>query len=735
MPATLLPKWLALPIFSSDPLSSVAYATEAALVVLVGASLTSLHLVFPISIGIAAFMAVVVTSYTQVVKVYESSGGAYVVAKDKLGRMPSLLAGAALLTDYVLTVAVSIAAGILALTSAVPSLESHKLALSLGCLTVITMVNLRGVREAGIAFAFPTYGFLASMFALIGVGLVKCATSGCAQATVSDPVAAGTGAIGVFVILRAFASGSVALTGVEAIANGVTAFRPPQSRNAARTQMIMGALAISMFLGVSYLSVQAHARPSNSVSVVSELARGVFPSGSTTSALYYIVQVFTLVILIFAANTSYQGFPRLAAIMARDGFFPRQFTNLGDRLVFSNGIIVLATVSAVLLVAFKADVISLIHLYVIGVFTAFTLSQAGLVRHWFQTRTRGWRRSAAINAAGAVATGVVAIVVVSTKFTEGAWMVVVAIPLQIALFLAISRHYRGVAARLRAGASAVLARPAPSNSVVLYVEQLDTATEEALWFARTISTGSYRTIHTPSNGAPPDIDERMLEWAEGGTGLEVLPVNGGTPAEAVLEYVWGLPHGEGDFVTVVVPELFRKRSLLGAVLHRTTFALKFRLLSEPGVVVADVPRLVERGPEEAFVLPKRVECFVPISGVHAASSRAVAYAGSLGLAETRALFFAFDDDDGHKVEQEWAGHSISVQLEIVSSPYRDLGGPLLARLREVTADPDAVAVVVMPEIVVRGWRRLLHNQRALYLKRLLLFEPRVILVSVPYQLR
>ena len=444
MEETLLPKWLALPIFASDPLSSVAYATEAALVVLVAASATSLHLAFPISLAIAALLAIVVLSYRQTVLVYQSSGGAYVVAKENLGGCRASSPRRRLLTDYVLTVAVSVAAGMLALTSAVPSLSSHVLALSLACVVLISLANLRGVKEAGLLFALPTYAFVTSIFALIGVGLTKCATTGCPQATVSHPLTAGLGTVTTFVVLRAFASGSTALTGVEAIANGVNAFRRPHGKNAATTLAVLGAIAITMFVGVSWLAVQMHARPSagGTPSVLSEIARGVFPAGAWSGFMYWVVQVLTLAVLVLAANTSYQGFPRLAALLARDRFFPRQFTNLGDRLVFSNGIVVLAGIASALLWAYNASVDSLIHLYVIGVFTAFTLSQAGMVRYWWRTREPGWRHRIVINAVGASTTGLVAIVVIWTKFAEGAWLVIVAIPLLVLSFLGINRHYR-----------------------------------------------------------------------------------------------------------------------------------------------------------------------------------------------------------------------------------------------------------------------------------------------------
>jgi amino acid transporter len=730
---TLLPKVLALPIFSSDPISSVAYATEAALAVLVAASLSSRHLVLPISFAIAALLAIVVVSYRQGIKAYASSGGSYVFAKENLGTLPALVAGAALLTDYVLTVAVSVAAGIFAITSAAPSLASHRVILSLACIAILTLGNLRGVREAGLLFAFPTYGFVISLYAALAVGIGRCATGSCPQASVPHPLAAGAGTLGVFVLLKAFASGSAALTGVESISNGVTAFRHPQSKNAARTLAIMAAIAITLFIGVSYLAVKMDARPSGTVSVLSQIARASFGTGSGGSTGYYLVQAFTFAILILAANTSYQGFPRLAALLAHDSFFPRQFLNLGDRLVYSNGIIVLSALAAGLIVAFQANVNSLIHLYVIGVFTAFTLAQAGMVRHWQRVRDPGWRGRAALNAVGAATTAVVTAVVIATKFADGAWMVIIAIPVLVASFYAVHKHYRSVGRRLTAKARAVLARPEPTNEVVVYVERLDAPTREALWYARTIARGRpFRAIHVPFPGSDSGIRPRFFAWAQGEPHLEVLSSQD-DPVDAVLEYIWAFPHGEGEFVTVVIPELFRRPSLLAACMHRSTFSLKLGLLREPGVVVAGVPQ-VSGSVNGDWVEPKRAVCVVPISGVQAVSLRALVYAKTLGLDDTKALFLSFEEGDAERIERDWRRFALDLPLEIIDAPYRDLGVPLLEYLRGITADPDAVAVVVMPELVVRGTDRLLHNQRALYLKRLLLFEPRVILASVPYQL-
>src|SRR5215471_18060889 len=618
---TLLPKWLALPIFASDPLSSVAYATESALVVLVGAAgLAAAHLVFPISIGIACLLAIVVVSYRQTVRVYEQSGGAYIVARENLGTTPSLVAAAALLTDYVLTVAVSISAGIYAITSFVPSLTSHKVGLSLACLAVIVLANLRGVRESGMLFALPTYAFVTSILVLVAVGLYQDFTGHLQEAVVPNPLPTGTGVITVFVLLRAFSSGSTALTGVEAIANGVNAFRHPQGKNAATTLAVLGTIAITMFLGVSYLAVHVHAMPSSTDSVVSQIARTVFPSGSFGGFMYYAVQGTTLLILVLAANTSFQGFPRLSALLARDRFAPRQFSNLGDRLVFSNGMLVLAAAAAALLVIYKANTNSLIHLYVIGVFTAFTLSQLGMVRYWFRDGSPGWRVKALVNGVGATATGLVAVIVIWTKFTEGAWLVTIAIPVIVLAMLGVRRHYSRVGRRLSAGAAAVAAAPGARNRTLLVVEDLDPAAERALAFARAISPDGFRAIHVPRRGSDPGIGPRWFHLAEGTPKLETLDSHGGT-VDAVLDQVWRLPRGESDFVTVVVPEQFRRRALTEEARHRFEFALKLRLLTEPGVVVADVPT-VDESPNGGRQIAVRIF----VSGANAASMRALNWA-------------------------------------------------------------------------------------------------------------
>jgi amino acid transporter len=728
MDETLLPKWLALPIFASDPLSSNAYATEEALVVLIGVSAAAAHLVFPIAIAISVLLAIVILSYRQTVRVYETAGGAYVVARENLGTAPSLVAAAALLTDYVLTVAVSISAGIFAITSFAPSLSSHRVALSLACLLFIVLANLRGVRESGLLFALPTYAFIAAILALVAAGMLELATGHLHRAVVPNALPAGTGVVTTFVLLRAFSSGSTALTGVEAIANGVNAFRHPQGKNAATTLGVLGGITIVMFLGISYVAVRVHAAPSATASVVSQIARAVFQPSSTLGFMFYVVQATTLLILILAANTSFQGFPRLSALLARDGFAPRQFTNLGDRLVLSNGMLVLAALAAALLWIYKANTNSLIHLYVVGVFTAFTLSQAGMVRYWLRRRETGWRYKLAINAVGATATGLVTVIVVYTKFAEGAWLVTIAIPFIVLVMVGIRRHYARFARRLQAGTAAVAAASQPHNTTILVVESLDDATIEAAWFARTISTNGFRAVHVPTRATDPGIRPRWFRLGDDLPKLEMLDADAGA-ADAVLEQVWRLPRGEAEFVTVVIPELFHTRSLFDQARRPLELTLKLRLLAEPGVVVADVPVLQGEHPR-----PRRLLARVIVSDVNAASMRAINYVRALGVDDAKAVHFAFGADDAADIRRAWSLHGPVLPLEVTEAPYRDIGLPLLGYLRELTADERTAVLLVMPELVTRGWRRLLHNQRALYIKRLLLLEPGVILASVPYQL-
>jgi amino acid transporter len=728
----LLPKTLALPVFSSDPLSSVAYASEEILLVLAPVSLAlAFDFILPISLAIATVLTIVVVSYRQTVRAYPNGGGAYIVSKENLGTLPGLVAAAALLTDYVLTVSVSVAAGVFAITSAAPQLSDMRVELSLGFVLFVTLANLRGVRESGTLFAVPTYSFVAAIFLMLGTGLVRCLDA-CPQAVRPEHVVplGAAGSVGLFVILRAFSSGSTALTGVEAISNGVPAFRRPQARNAAATLGIMGVISVSMFLGISFMAMQSGAVPSEEQSVVSQIARAVFGGGFG----FYAVQVTTAGILILAANTAYQDFPRLSSILARDGFVPRQFQNRGDRLVFSNGVVVLAALASLLLWAFDANVSELIQLYVVGVFTSFTLSQTGMVRHWLKVRLGKWRRSIVINAVGATATGLVLVIVAYTKFVGGAWIVITAMPFIVTFFYLVHRHYEHVRRELDRGT--VRFGDAGVNQVVFVLTDVDPASAEALGYIRSFRPEALDPVYVGS-GPRAEIEARWKEMAPEAPPL-VFP-DRGDPVDAVIRHVRRVPRRPDDFVTVVIPEMFNRRSLASALFKPITFRLKVRLLGEPGVVITDVPVLSEKGKlmgvDGRPLNPERVVALVFVAAPHDASMRAVNYARTLDAEETRAVFLATEPEEAPEILERWAEHGIGIQLDVVEAPFRDLGPPLLEEVRRVTGEQGTVAAVILPEFTVsRWWHRLLHNNRALFIKRALLFEPRVVLSSVPYQI-
>jgi amino acid transporter len=490
---TRLSKKIALPVFCSDPISSVAYATEQIVLVLGAAGAASfLGLAAPIAGAVALLLAIVVASYRQTCFAYPSGGGAYVVSKENLGETASLTAAAALLVDYVMTVAVSVVSRVVAITSAVPSLASHAVLLSVGFIALLAVVNLRGVRESGAAFALPTYAFVALTFLLLASGAYRALTGGVPSVESAHLELVHTAHVGgiftVLLCLRAFASGCTALTGVEAISNGVPAFKKPKSKNAATTLTIMGALAISMFSGITALAIATHARayPDGNPSVISQIAEGVW--GRTV--LYYAFQIATAAILILAANTAFNGFPTLASILAQDRFLPRQLHTRGDRLVYSNGLILLAVVSASLVIGFNANIDKLIQLYIVGVFTSFTLSQFGMVRHWNSALTTitdsgqrsRIRRSQTINATGAAVTGIVLIIVVYYKFMHGAYLAIAAMIVLFFLMRGIRRHYSHVAVELLPKPNGMVL-PSRNHAIVL-VSEVHQPTLRALAYAK-----------------------------------------------------------------------------------------------------------------------------------------------------------------------------------------------------------------------------------------------------------
>lgn len=739
---TLLPKTLALPVFASDALSSVAYATGEIFIQLTIVSLAFKQLVMPISIAIAALMAIVVISYRQTVRAYPSGGGAYIVSKDNLGAPYGLVAAAALLVDYMMTVIVSIVAGVFAIGSAIPAANDHRVVLSIAFVWLVTLANLRGTRESGTLFAVPTYGFVVSILIMIVLGFVQC-LGGCPTTEAVEPIhnaATTASAIGLFAILRAFSSGATALTGVEAISNGVPAFRRPQARNAAETLAIMGVIAITMFVGISWLSVHVHGTVASDVrSIPGQIAWAVFHGGFG----FYVVQFFTAAILILAANTAYQDFPRLSSILARDRYMPSQFMNRGDRLVFSNGIVVLAIGSSILIYAFNADLTRLIQLYVIGVFTSFTLSQSGMIRHWLRERhkgasaARGWRRSIVINGVGAVATAVVLIVVTVTKFTAGGWLSMLFMAILIVMFVSIHRHYESVGRQLRRGA--VRPGEAGVNHIVLVIRELDAAAAEALGAVRSIRPTELHIVYPTTDGIPPDLEQRWPQFSMGAAGLEPLPLGKDSPLDALRRYVRGIERAPADFVNVVIPETVPGSLLLYLLRRAAVVRLKAGLLRERNIVVTDVPVVVRDGEPVGVdalpLIPQRTVALVFVSAVHDATVRAVNYAQTLEASETRAIYFDLDPEASHRMQEEWGESGMQIPLHIVEAPFRDLTRPMLDEVRRFTSRPGTIVLVVVPELIVSKWRHLLlHNQNALFVKRLFLFEPNVVLSDVPYVL-
>ncbi|HEX5050396.1 MAG TPA: APC family permease [Planctomycetota bacterium] len=570
-----------LAVFSSDALSSVAYATEEILRTLVLAGAPATRMVLPIAIVIGALLLIVVFSYRQTIQAYPAGGGAYVVAKENLGVRYGLVAAGALLTDYVLTVAVSVSAGVLALTSAVPALHGWRVELALACLAVLTIGNLRGVRESGRWFAVPTFFFIVSMLVLIAVGLFGAATAP-AAGTPSLP-ATGSG-VALFLVLRAFANGCTAMTGVEAVANGVPEFRAPAARNANSTLVALAALAVTMFLGVSLLAAYHRVLPDTDETVVSQVARAVFGGRSVP---YYCLQAATMAILVLAANTAFAGFPRLASILAHDRYVPRQFSNQGDRLAFSNGILALSLLAGSLIVAFDGDPHALIPLYMVGVFVAFTLSQFGMVRQRLRVRTGAWRATVLVSGTGGALTATVLVVVGVTKFAEGAWISLALIPVLVFAFLAVRRHYDSAIAELALEGTAT--PPSRRNTVIIPVNGVHRAVVEAMHYARSLSP-DVRAVFVDVDEEATAVTRRA--WAQWGEGvpLVVLPSPYRSVLQPLLAYIERVDNERPeDYVTVVVPEVVPRRWWHFALHNQRSLLLKGALLFRPTVIVTSVP--------------------------------------------------------------------------------------------------------------------------------------------------
>jgi amino acid transporter len=578
-----------LAVLSSDALSSVAYATDFILATLVVAGVGAFTHAIPISLVIAALLAIVAFSYRQTIHAYPTGGGAYIVAKENISDTAGLIAAASLLVDYTLTVSVSISAGILAVTSAFPRLDVFRVEMCLFCLAVLMLGNLRGIRESGRIFAVPTYFFVVSIAVLLLLGLYKYATGGIVPVQATLPPDAGHAKLTIFLLLTAFANGCTAMTGVEAVSNGVPAFRAPEAKNASATLVLMAVLAIGMFVGITVLAHAYGVVPNATESGVSQISRAIFGGGTVA---YYLLQAATMLILVLAANTAYADFPRLASIVARDRYLPRQFMNQGDRLAFSNGILVLSAFAAVLIIAFRGDTQALLPLYMIGVFVSFTLSQAGMVIHWRKSNEPGWKTSALINGFGAVVTGVVLVIVAVTKTLEGAWIVLLLIPIIVTVFKATRRHYDHVASQLTLRGWAPAKRA--HNTVVMPIGGLQRAVVEALRYAETLSD-DVRAVYVDID--PKATEQIKADWATWGgrVTLVVLPSPYRSVMQPLLAYIERLEtERPSDYVTIILPEFVPAQWWQHLLHNQSALLIKGALLFRPNLVVTSVPFHLER---------------------------------------------------------------------------------------------------------------------------------------------
>ena len=604
-PHQTIGKAIGLAVFASDALSSTAYATQEIMITLAIAGTGTISFVFPISLAIVTLMAIVTISYEQTVHAYPSGGGAYIVARDNLGELPAQAAGAALLTDYTLTVAVSIASGVAQITSAFPGLYPYRVEISVGLILFIMVINMRGVKESGATFAIPTYLFVVSMFLTVGFGLFRyfSGTLGVVENPPTVTLPETIQMITPFLILHAFASGTSALTGIEAISNGITAFKEPRSRNAGITLLWMSGILATLFLGISFLVVPIGAVPSEDETIISQIARTVYGG---QGVFYLAVIVATAVILIMAANTAFADFPRLSALQARDGFLPRQLTYRGSRLVFSRGIMALAILASILIIIFQASVTRLIPLYAIGVFLSFTLSQAGMAVRWRKSGKlregekivepgsvnvydRRWKLKMMINGFGGVCTFIVMLVFAATKFNDGAWIIVILIPSLIAMFFLIHHHYQSIAHKL--SLENYSSRPGTiRHRVILLVAGVHRGSLAALKYARMLSsdvTAVYVSID------PEEVPKFSEKWAIYGEGTRLVILNSPfrlliEPIMAYIETIIKIRQ-PNEMLTIVVPQFIPGRWWENLLHSQTALLLRFGLLFKPGIVIVEVP--------------------------------------------------------------------------------------------------------------------------------------------------
>jgi amino acid transporter len=611
-PHQTIGKAVGLAVFASDALSSTAYASQEILAILIAAGPGfALQNVFPISVAIVILLAIVATSYEQTIHAYPDGGGAYIVARDNLGELPAQTAGAALLTDYILTVAVSIAAGVAQIVSAYPSLFPYRVLISVIAILFITLINLRGVKESGTAFAIPTYFFIVMMFMTVGIGIVRQLSGGLGM--VVDPphfeLAGPLALITPFLFLHAFSSGTAALTGIEAISNGITAFKEPRSKNAGVTLIWMAVILSTFFLGISYLAGHIGAIPSEEETVISQLARTVFNG----RGLPYLMTIgATTIILIMAANTAFADFPRLGALVATDGFLPRQLAYRGSRLVYSRGIIALAVIASIILIIFKASVTRLIPLYAIGVFLSFTLSQGGMALRWYKIGklktgeekvergstlhfVKDWPLKMVINGFGSICTAIVMVVFAVTKFHDGAWVVLILIPALIAIFLLIHRHYNNLARKLSLDNFGIMPPQTTRHRVLVPVSGVHQGTLAALRYARMLSE-DVTAVHVAIE--PVESEKVRQKWQTWGEGVRLVMLQ--SPYRLFLEPLLGYiadisqQRQPGETLTIVVPEFVSENRMTAALHMNTADLLRSQLKRQHGIVIINVPYHVHK---------------------------------------------------------------------------------------------------------------------------------------------
>ncbi|MGH2495677.1 MAG: APC family permease [Ktedonobacteraceae bacterium] len=745
-----LTKFKALAVLSSDVISSVAYATEAILATLIAAGSGVLGVTLPISVAIVCLLAIVALSYRQTIPAYPNGGGSYIVAKDNLGVLPGLVAAASLMIDYVLTVSVSVAAGVQALATLFPALSPVPIIVSIDVVLVllIMMVNLRGVRESGSIFAIPTYVFIASALLLIVVGVFKSFAIQHNPLIGQFQYAKTTEPLSIFLILKSFAAGCSALTGTEAISNGIPAFKKPEARNAATTLTWMVVILGTLFIGTTILAMSYHveAVPTGNPTVIGQVALKVF--SGPLFFMFPVFQIATLFILTLAANTSYADFPRLSSLLARDHFLPHQFAFRGDRLAFSIGIVSLAILASLLLVVFKGDTTSLINLYAVGVFMSFTLSQSGMVRHWWRLRKekKGWQRSLTINGLGALTTLLVALVISSTKFLSGAWIVVILIPTLVAMFLGIHKHYMHVE---RERTTEIPIRPKDiHHRFIIPLAHLNPATKRSVAYARSISQ-QVTVVHVARDQQAAEA--LRAAWEEWQT---TLPVYERTPLDVVepgkhslvrclLDTIDAIHQQYADeTLTVMLPEI-TEASPLGRLLHnRTILQLKARLFFRPAIVVTNLTIPTRAG--ELALRPAEIHhrFIVPIAELDRATLQSLAYARSISPYVT-AAHVAMDEQEEEAVQSKWERlqkhlrQDEETYLVVIESPYRSLLRPLLAYIDTVhSMYPEDTLTVILPEFVVAHWWEIpLHNQTAFQLKTALLGRPGIVVTDIPQHLR